>query len=153
MQGSPVSYVVHARIASVVSFAYMARDMLPRPWCNAEGLIDHACMHVRVSHHLPVGRHADMVSVMTSGRGKWRDDCHCAGTDVAPPYQQLAALHTVIPEKARAHVHHSEEWHTAPTFLAYCLYPPLYLTGPTITYNDFVCQSRKTQPTAVRSLS
>lgn len=25
-------------------------------------------------------------------------------------------------------------------YLTYCLYPPLYIAGPIVTFNDFMCQ-------------
>jgi D-alanyl-lipoteichoic acid acyltransferase DltB (MBOAT superfamily) len=34
----------------------------------------------------------------------------------------------------------TEEDYSLINFLAYCLYPPLYIAGPIITFNDFVWQ-------------
>ena len=47
---------------------------------------------------------------------------------------------------------HNEHWYGAAMFAEYCLYPPLYLTGPTMTFNDYVCQARLTRRPPVRPL-
>jgi D-alanyl-lipoteichoic acid acyltransferase DltB (MBOAT superfamily) len=47
-------------------------------------------------------------------------------------------------------MHHGEHWYEAHLFFGYCLYPPLFLTGPTLTFNDFVCQVRHARRPSVR---
>lgn len=38
-------------------------------------------------------------------------------------------------------------------YFAYCLYPPLYIAGPIITFNDFVWQVRPHPPLPLPELS
>jgi D-alanyl-lipoteichoic acid acyltransferase DltB (MBOAT superfamily) len=45
----------------------------------------------------------------------------------------------------------TEEDYSLVNFLAYCLYPPLYIAGPIITFNDFVWQV-STSPTGAACL-
>jgi len=46
------------------------------------------------------------------------------------------------PENHRKRVSTSlpEEDYSLLNFIAYCLYPPLYIAGPIMTFNDFVWQ-------------
>ena len=60
-----------------------------------------------------------------------------------------ASFRTLTP-KERQMVHHAETSYSLAPFLRYCLYPPLYLTGPTITFNDFTCNIRCVKPVNVR---
>ncbi|KAF8963140.1 MBOAT, membrane-bound O-acyltransferase family-domain-containing protein [Flammula alnicola] len=46
-------------------------------------------------------------------------------------------------EKQRVTVPHSEEQYSAMNYVSYVLYPPLYIAGPIITFNDFIWQHRK----------
>ena len=48
---------------------------------------------------------------------------------------------------------HGEHWRGPLMYLGYCLYPPLYLTGPTMSFNDFVCQSRHSLRIKVRRMT
>lgn len=64
-----------------------------------------------------------------------------------PPSQYLG-----LQLKDRQSLNHASEWYSIPMYLSYCLYPPLYLTGPTITFNDFVCQLRQPRHPAVCTL-
>lgn len=46
-----------------------------------------------------------------------------------------------------------KEWRTLKGFLSYMLYPPLYIGGPIITFNDFVHQRRNPLPFRWKALS
>jgi D-alanyl-lipoteichoic acid acyltransferase DltB (MBOAT superfamily) len=61
------------------------------------------------------------------------------------PFHHVAGGAAELTAKQRGTMPHSEAWYGASMFVTYCLYPPLYLTGPTMTYNDFVCQARLTR--------
>ncbi|KAF8193374.1 glycerol transporter [Pholiota molesta] len=54
-------------------------------------------------------------------------------------------------EKQRVNVPHSQEDYSLMNYVAYILYPPLYIAGPIITFNDFMWQHRKPIPVNVRS--
>ncbi|KAI0667916.1 MBOAT-domain-containing protein [Trametes maxima] len=48
-----------------------------------------------------------------------------------------------LSEKQRPRVNHPPEAYTFPHYFAYVLYPPLYIAGPIITFNDFLWQMRR----------
>ncbi|KAF9475454.1 MBOAT-domain-containing protein [Pholiota conissans] len=54
-------------------------------------------------------------------------------------------------EKQRVNVPHSVEDYSFMNYVAYILYPPLYIAGPIITFNDFMWQHRKPIPINIRS--
>ena len=43
-------------------------------------------------------------------------------------------------DKHRPRVSHSMDTYTYMNYIAYLLYPPLYIAGPIITFNDFMWQ-------------
>lgn len=43
-------------------------------------------------------------------------------------------------DKQRTNSPHPLEMYTFTNYLAYILYPPLYIAGPIITFNDFMWQ-------------
>lgn len=43
-------------------------------------------------------------------------------------------------DKQRPRVPHSLEFYSFANYLAYVLYPPLYIAGPIMTFNDFTWQ-------------
>ena len=43
-------------------------------------------------------------------------------------------------DKQRPRVSHSLEFYSFPLFIIYVLYPPLYIAGPIMTFNDFIWQ-------------
>lgn len=45
-------------------------------------------------------------------------------------------------DKQRPRVPHSLEFYSFANYLAYVLYPPLYIAGPIMTFNDFIWQVR-----------
>ncbi|KAI9056770.1 MBOAT-domain-containing protein [Trametes sanguinea] len=48
-----------------------------------------------------------------------------------------------MPEKERRRVPHPPEFYSFLYYIAYVLYPPLYIAGPVMTFNDFMWQMRK----------
>jgi D-alanyl-lipoteichoic acid acyltransferase DltB (MBOAT superfamily) len=50
----------------------------------------------------------------------------------------------IQPEDYRKRVSTSlpEDEYSLLNFIAYCLYPPLYIAGPIMTFNDFIWQVR-----------
>ncbi|KAF8903744.1 MBOAT, membrane-bound O-acyltransferase family-domain-containing protein [Gymnopilus junonius] len=50
---------------------------------------------------------------------------------------------TRLAEKQRVSVAHREEDYSVLNYLAYILYPPLYIAGPIITFNDFMWQHKR----------
>ncbi|KAF9071627.1 MBOAT, membrane-bound O-acyltransferase family-domain-containing protein [Rhodocollybia butyracea] len=50
---------------------------------------------------------------------------------------------TSLNEKQRQTTSHPEETYSFINYLAYALYPPLYIAGPIITFNDFMWQFRR----------
>ena len=64
-------------------------------------------------------------------------------------FQQTAV--TTPDEKQRVTVPHSLELYSPINYLSYILYPPLYIAGPILTFNDFMWQHRK--PTAISTRS
>lgn len=77
----------------------------------------------------------------------------CAGHSVPLyAYKDPPAQYAGLQLKDRQGLNHSAEWYSAHFFFSYCLYPPLYLTGPTITFNDFVCQLRQPRYPSVCAL-
>ncbi|KAJ3511368.1 hypothetical protein NLJ89_g4139 [Agrocybe chaxingu] len=50
---------------------------------------------------------------------------------------------TTLNEKHRTSLPHSDEFYSLMNYVAYILYPPLYIAGPIITFNDFMWQHRK----------
>ncbi|KAF8151046.1 MBOAT, membrane-bound O-acyltransferase family-domain-containing protein [Crassisporium funariophilum] len=46
-------------------------------------------------------------------------------------------------EKQRVNVPHKDEMYSVMNYVSYVLYPPLYIAGPIITFNDFVWQHRR----------
>lgn len=65
-------------------------------------------------------------------------------------YKDAPRSYSALAPRERQRVHHAASWYGAPLYALYCLYPPLYLTGPTITFNDFVCQLRRPRRVTVR---
>lgn len=45
-----------------------------------------------------------------------------------------------MPDKQRPRVPHSLEFYSFGNYLAYVLYPALYIAGPIMTFNDFMWQ-------------
>lgn len=43
-------------------------------------------------------------------------------------------------DKQRTSIAHPLDWYTFTNYLAYIFYPPLYIAGPIITFNDFMWQ-------------
>ena len=43
-------------------------------------------------------------------------------------------------EKRRVTVPHDDEYYSVLNYVAYVLYPPLYIAGPIMTFNDFMWQ-------------
>lgn len=67
-------------------------------------------------------------------------------TDAQTVRQSLDVLTKadIQPEDYRKRVSTSlpENEYSLLNFVAYCLYPPLYIAGPIITFNDFIWQVR-----------
>lgn len=42
--------------------------------------------------------------------------------------------------RKRVSTSHSDDEYSLLNFIAYCLYPPLYIAGPIMTFNDFIWQ-------------
>lgn len=53
---------------------------------------------------------------------------------------KLAQAATSLDGKQRQTTSHPEEMYSFLNYIAYTLYPPLYITGPIMTFNDFVWQ-------------
>lgn len=66
------------------------------------------------------------------------------------PFHHVPGGSSGLSAKERSAVPHGEHWRGPLMYLGYCLYPPLYLTGPTMSFNDFVCQSRHSLRIKVR---
>ncbi|EIN03983.1 MBOAT-domain-containing protein [Punctularia strigosozonata HHB-11173 SS5] len=49
----------------------------------------------------------------------------------------------VLDEKERSRTPHSLETYSFDNYIAYVLYPPLYIAGPIMTFNDFMWQIRR----------
>ncbi|TFK87175.1 MBOAT-domain-containing protein [Polyporus arcularius HHB13444] len=49
----------------------------------------------------------------------------------------------VLPDKLRSRVNHDLETYSYANYLAYAIYPPLYIAGPIMTFNDFMWQLRR----------
>ena len=47
---------------------------------------------------------------------------------------------STLTEKQRCNLPHSLEYYTYANYLAYVLFPPLYIAGPILTFNNFVWQ-------------
>lgn len=45
-------------------------------------------------------------------------------------------------ERGMASTSHGEEWYTPMWYVSYIMYPPLYIAGPTITFNSFIASVR-----------
>ncbi|KJA25037.1 hypothetical protein HYPSUDRAFT_135165 [Hypholoma sublateritium FD-334 SS-4] len=58
---------------------------------------------------------------------------------------------TTPDEKQRVTVPHSLELYSPINYLSYILYPPLYIAGPILTFNDFMWQHRKPTAISIRS--
>lgn len=56
-------------------------------------------------------------------------------------------------EKQRSTTPHSLEIYSFKNYIAYTLYPPLYIAGPIITFNNFLWQVRTTIPKMERIYS
>lgn len=56
--------------------------------------------------------------------------------------RKLAQTVASLNEKQRQTTSHPEEMYSFLNYIAYTLYPPLYITGPIMTFNDFVWQVR-----------
>ncbi|EKM48095.1 uncharacterized protein PHACADRAFT_266551, partial [Phanerochaete carnosa HHB-10118-sp] len=54
--------------------------------------------------------------------------------------------------KQRTTMAHALEFYSFSYYLAYVLYPPLYIGGPIMTFNDFVWQLRKPLPISARGI-
>ena len=68
-------------------------------------------------------------------------DLHWARTDLPAAGPQLRLQVTKIElSRARASQHLPLPAYNLITYLAYCLYPPLYIAGPIITFNSFTSQ-------------
>ncbi|KAH9902410.1 MBOAT-domain-containing protein [Cubamyces lactineus] len=50
---------------------------------------------------------------------------------------------SVMSDKQRPRVSHSLVFYSFPLFIIYVLYPPLYIAGPIMTFNDFIWQMRR----------
>ncbi|KAG8212850.1 MBOAT, membrane-bound O-acyltransferase family-domain-containing protein [Butyriboletus roseoflavus] len=70
-------------------------------------------------------------------------DYHWACTLPHPPEPK-----STLTEKQRSTVPHSLEHYTYANYLAYVLFPPLYIAGPILTFNNFMWQLR--QPVDIR---
>ncbi|KAI0763345.1 MBOAT-domain-containing protein [Trametes elegans] len=57
----------------------------------------------------------------------------------------------VLSDKQRPRVSHSREYYTFANYIAYVLYPPLYIAGPIMTFNDFLWQLRRPLSVSMRS--
>ncbi|KAI6039919.1 MBOAT, membrane-bound O-acyltransferase family-domain-containing protein [Pisolithus marmoratus] len=55
-------------------------------------------------------------------------------------------------QKERANTPHPLEFYTYANYLAYTLFPPLYIAGPILTYNDFLWQLRRPQEISLLSV-
>ncbi|KAI9001460.1 MBOAT-domain-containing protein [Trametes punicea] len=54
-------------------------------------------------------------------------------------------------DKQRPRVSHALEFYSFPAYIAYVLYPPLYIAGPIMTFNDFMWQLRRPVPISFQS--
>jgi len=54
-------------------------------------------------------------------------------------------------EKARVTITHSLDLYSYTNYVTYALYPPLYIAGPIMTFNDFMWQLRQPNALSVRS--
>ncbi|KAI0373624.1 MBOAT-domain-containing protein [Pilatotrama ljubarskyi] len=57
----------------------------------------------------------------------------------------------LMPDKPRPRVPHSLEFYCFLNYMAYVLYPPLYIAGPIMAFNDFTWQLRRPVPISSRS--
>ncbi|KAH9847853.1 MBOAT-domain-containing protein [Lenzites betulinus] len=57
----------------------------------------------------------------------------------------------VISDKYRPRVPHSLEFYSFANYVAYVLYPPLYIAGPIMAFNDFIWQLRRPLEISTRS--
>ncbi|KAI6108908.1 MBOAT, membrane-bound O-acyltransferase family-domain-containing protein [Pisolithus croceorrhizus] len=55
-------------------------------------------------------------------------------------------------QKERINTPHPLEFYTYANYLAYALFPPLYIAGPILTYNDFLWQLRRPQEISLSSV-
>jgi len=51
-----------------------------------------------------------------------------------------------LSSKQRPRIYHDIHFYNATNYIAYILYPPLYIAGPIITFNDFLWQLRQPSP-------
>ncbi|TDL25763.1 MBOAT-domain-containing protein [Rickenella mellea] len=56
-----------------------------------------------------------------------------------------------LEHKQRTSIGHPTEFYSFVNYIAYVLYPPLYIAGPIMTFNDFIWQHRR--PTSIPSRS
>ncbi|KAJ2714909.1 glycerol transporter, partial [Coemansia spiralis] len=73
----------------------------------------------------------------------WSKQQQQQGGAVSPPREQSA--------RDRIERSCAESEYCFVNYWAYLLYPPLYLTGPIVTYNDFVSQMRRPVPPSAKS--
>ncbi|KAI0926450.1 hypothetical protein AcV5_008909 [Taiwanofungus camphoratus] len=58
---------------------------------------------------------------------------------------------TKLTEKQRVQLPHRADIYSFKNYIAYALYPPLYIAGPIMTFNDFMWQHYRPTPIALRS--
>ncbi|KAG6915954.1 hypothetical protein DXG01_009176 [Tephrocybe rancida] len=70
--------------------------------------------------------------------------------EILPSLEMLPKNHnpTNHAERMAPHLLHM---YTFPTYLSYILYPPLYIAGPIMTFNDYLWQHRRPTPVSGRS--
>ncbi|KAF9223226.1 MBOAT-domain-containing protein [Gyrodon lividus] len=59
---------------------------------------------------------------------------------------------SALTEKQRASRTHSLEYYTYANYLAYVLFPPLYIAGPILTFNNFMWQLRRPVDLSLRAV-
>jgi len=77
----------------------------------------------------------------------WAHNLEGNDSDVCPsaemwPLNLLFQGEKELSEQQRRALSHPKLIYSFPNFVAYALYPPLYLAGPIITFNDFMWQVR-----------
>lgn len=79
----------------------------------------------------------------------------CGIEEIAMPKSDLLKKKQLDPanlsERDRVSTPASPSHYSLRNYIAYALYAPLYLTGPIITFNDYVAQNRYPSPTLSRS--
>ncbi|PCH42536.1 MBOAT-domain-containing protein [Wolfiporia cocos MD-104 SS10] len=57
----------------------------------------------------------------------------------------------ILSEKQRTTTPHTSETYSYANYITYALYPPLYIAGPIMTFNDFMWQFRRPTPVPIRA--